>query len=101
MSVPAAPPDLQALRALLEGFFAAQPVQVYLFGSAASGQLCRGSDLDVGVLPLGALPCGWQAELRERLEESSLLYRVDLIDLSQAPQEFARRVAAEGVRWIG
>lgn len=96
MSVPAAPPDLQALRALLEAFFAARPVQIYLFGSAASGQLCRGSDLDVGVLP-----CGWQAELRERLEESSPLYRVDLIDLSQAPPEFAQRVAAEGVRWIG
>ncbi|MBS3934235.1 MAG: hypothetical protein KGZ35_07755 [Truepera sp.] len=69
--------------------------------SAARGQLSQGSDLDVGVLPLGALPPGWQAELRERLEESNLLYRVDLIDLSLASPEFARRVAAEGVRWIG
>jgi predicted nucleotidyltransferase len=86
---------------MLERFFAAQPVRVYLFGSAATGQLRRGSDLDVAVLPLGALPPGWQSELRERLEESNLLYRVDLIDLSQVSPEFARRVAAEGVRWIG
>lgn len=95
------PPDLAALRVMLEDFFAGLPVQVYLFGSAARGALRRGSDLDVGVLPLAPLPVGLLSQLRERLEESNLLFRVDLVDLSQAPPELVQRVQTEGVRWIG
>lgn len=95
------PPDLAVLRAMLEDFFLGLPVRVYLFGSAARGTLRRGSDLDVGILPLAPLPVGLLSELREQLEESSLLYRADLVDLSQAPPELVQRVEAEGMRWIG
>jgi len=93
--------DLTLLRSILEHHFAEVSVQVYLFGSAARGTLRRDSDLDIGVLPTAPLPLGLLADLRERLETSNLLYRVDVVDLSQAPSEFVARVMTEGVRWIG
>jgi hypothetical protein len=52
------------------------------------------------VLPLGALPAGWQAELRERPEEPSLLCRVNPADLTELSPDVAERAMAEGILWI-
>ena len=38
-------------------------------------------------------------EIRERLEESNVLYPVDLVDLSSASSAFREKVLAEGILW--
>ncbi len=68
-------------------------------GSWARGTPARTSDIDVAVLPLGPLPIGLLAEIRDRLEESLVIYRVDLVDLSETSPEFRERVLQEGVAW--
>jgi len=40
------------------------------------------------------------ARLREALEESTVPYRVDVIDLSDVDTEFRERVRREGILWI-
>jgi hypothetical protein len=37
----------------------------------------------------------------ERLEESSVLYPVELVDLSKAAGSFRDKVQAEGILWNG
>ena len=72
---------------------------VYLFGSWARGEATRLSDIDVAIDPPTPLPRGTLASVREQLEESSVPYHVDVVDLSRADPEFRRRVLAEGVLW--
>lgn len=55
----------------------------------------------MGILPLKPLPAGLMAEIREALEESLVIYPVDLVDLSEASPEFRERVAGEGLAWNG
>jgi hypothetical protein len=39
------------------------------------------------------------ADLRETLEESTIPYEVDVVDLSEASPQFRQRVKREGVVW--
>ena len=75
-------------------------VRVYLFGSRARGETRSGSDCDIAVESVGShLPLGLLSRIRERLEESRVPYEVELVDLDEAPEDFARRVRQEGVLW--
>ena len=70
---------------------------MFLFGSRASGKATGISDIDVAVLPLEALPDGVLSLIREALEESTIPYPVDVVDLSTVDEEFREKVLAEGV----
>ena len=74
-------------------------VQVYLFGSCSRGKIHRSLGIDLAVLPLDALPEDVLSEIREALEESSVPYAVDLVDLSQTDASFRATVLREGVSW--
>jgi predicted nucleotidyltransferase len=52
-------------------------VNVYLFGSRASGRPRATRDVDVAIDATAPLPPGVLATLREALEESTIPYRVD------------------------
>lgn len=75
------------------------PAPVYLFGSWATGHASRTSDIDVAVLPLAPLPRGLLSEIREALEESRVIFSVDLVDLSEVSEEFKERVLRKGIEW--
>lgn len=85
---------------MLEGLRGHQ-ARVYLFGSAAKGLAGAGSDIDVAVLPLKPLPVGVLSSVRERLEESTIPYQVDLVDLTRTDPSFRKRVQEEGLLWNG
>lgn len=76
------------------------PVCVYLFGSRATGNARLFSDFDIGIDPKQDLPVGHLSRLREKLEESHVPYTVEVIDLSQANEDFARKVRDGGKLWI-
>lgn len=90
----------EARRILLEELRGFQ-VAVYLYGSCARGDSSEFSDIDVAVESTTPLPRGTLVRLRERLEESRIPYRVEVIDLSAADPCFRRRVLEEGIRWSG
>jgi len=73
--------------------------EAILFGSWATGRAVRNSDIDVAILPRSPLPQGLLGDLREKLEESRVPYRVDLVDLSTVDPLFRERVLKEGIPW--
>jgi len=66
------------------------------FGSWAAGNAQPSSDVDIGILSAVPIPPGLLSQLRFDLEESSLLLRVDVIDLSQTKDSFQQRVLSGG-----
>ena len=90
---------LQEVRRMTRTVLGRYPVKVYLFGSWAKGTPSRHSDIDVGIQPLTPLPPGVLATLRERLEESRVPYRVEVVDLSAADPMFREAVVRHGIPW--
>jgi predicted nucleotidyltransferase len=95
------PDDIGEVRRIVLEGLAGHRARVFLFGSWAKGHGSRASDVDVGVLPVEPLPAGLLAGIREALDSSSVLYPVDLVDLSKAAPQFRELVESEGVLWNG
>jgi len=75
--------------------------RVFLFGSWARGEPRFTSDIDVAVQGDAALPPGLLPRIRRTLEESTVPYRVDLVDLAEADPRLRQPVLEEGVPWVG
>jgi hypothetical protein len=72
---------------------------VYLFGSHASGNVRHASDIDVAILPRGELPSAFFANLADAIEESTIPYEVDLIDLRKVGPALREAVFRTGIKW--
>lgn len=72
---------------------------VYLFGSWARHEEKRTSDIDVAVAHDGSIPADIFVNIRENLEESTVPYRVDLVDLLHADPILVKKIREEGVIW--
>lgn len=92
---------LAEARAIVERELGGLAVRAYLFGSRADGTAGRISDIDIGVLPTGPIPFDTLARLRGALDDSTIPYAVDVVDLSHVVPAFRDRVIATGVQWIG
>ena len=90
---------LAEVRRIAQETLAEEEVTVYLFGSWARGEATSRSDIDLAVESQTPLPRGLLARLRERLEESHIPYRVDVVDLQKTDAAFRRRVLEEGILW--
>jgi hypothetical protein len=55
----------------------------------------------VAILPRDELPVGFFGELEADIEDSSIPYDVDLVDLRRADPALVDKVRREGVRWRG
>ncbi|NLB88303.1 MAG: nucleotidyltransferase domain-containing protein [Syntrophomonadaceae bacterium] len=73
--------------------------KVYLFGSWARGEETHSSDIDIGVWYEGTLPPGTLSLLRETLENSTIPYSVDLVDLTQTNSSFRESALKGAVLW--
>ena len=91
--------DLKAVRRIVLDGLKDYRVKVYLFGSQATGEFRLTSDIDVAVLPLETIPRHVLSNIREALEESNVVRRVDLVDLSEVDDAFKNRVLREGIAW--
>ncbi|MBV8801858.1 MAG: nucleotidyltransferase domain-containing protein [Gammaproteobacteria bacterium] len=76
-----------------------QPVKIWLFGSHAKGTTHRYSDIDIAILPKGHITLGFISRLKEKIEQSTIPYSVDIIDLSQTDDDFCNKVFHEGILW--
>lgn len=92
-------PYLLALQKLVNSYTRPLAVKVYLFGSRAKGKEHRLSDVDLALLPTQPLPLGFIANLKEKIEESTVPYSVDIIDLSQVDDAFREKILTESIEW--
>lgn len=74
-------------------------VRIYLFGSMARGDWGIGSDLDLALDAERPIAVERLAQLREQLEDSTIPYFVDLIDLNAVSPSFRKQVLAEAMLW--
>ena len=75
--------------------------RVVLFGSWARDEIRQASDIDIALEPTGGFVESTLIHLREALEESTVPYAVEVVDLRLVDKGFKDRVATEGVRWTG
>ena len=87
---------IERIRRTVLDYLADTSAHVYLFGSWARGTQRRGSDVDIAVDGETADKIG---ALRELLEESTIPYRVDLVDLRFASESLRREIRKDGITW--
>jgi len=90
---------LDEVRRVLREVLGDGTATVYLFGSWARGTATSISDIDVAIKAIAPLPPGALARLRERLEESHVPYRVEVVDLDEIDPAFRQRILEESVPW--
>ncbi|CAO3400524.1 nucleotidyltransferase domain-containing protein [Azospirillum sp. 11R-A] len=90
---------LETVKRIVFARLAGHPAHVYLFGSCARGDAGHWSDIDVAIDPLEPLPPNLIGEIAEDLEESTVPYFVDVVDLHAARPELRQEVEREGVEW--
>ena len=90
---------LEDIEKAIRELFKDKKVRVYIFGSRARGDHTPRSDLDLGFLSDKDISYELSM-LREILEESNLIFTVDVVDLSRMGEDFIRDVLKEGKLWI-
>ncbi len=90
--------SIKELQDLLKDVLKGCNVEVFLFGSRATGKSVYSSDIDLAFLSNDDISYKLSM-LREILDNSNLLQKVDLIDLKNAPA-LKDIVNSEGIRWI-
>ena len=91
--------DLDAARRIVRDIVGADDAQLLLYGSRARGDAGPHSDIDIALLPRRVLAPGALARIREALVDSTIHYRVEIVDLSTVNEDFRRKVLAEAIPW--
>ena len=87
------------LQRLVLSLMREEPADIFLFGSWARGEQRQGSDVDLAVAYRGPSNALKLAELREALEESTIPYNVDVVDIQQASDALRAQIRKDGIRW--
>lgn len=77
-------------------------VRIYLFGSWARGEQKRSSDVDIAVEPLADFTGDFEEKIgafQEALEESTIIYNVDVVNLNFVADALKRQILKEGILW--
>jgi uncharacterized protein len=90
---------IEELRRMVLDALGEHDAAVWLFGSCVRGDVRQSSDIDVAILPRDELPLGFFGELQADIEESTIPYDVDLVDLSRAAPALVDEVLREGIAW--
>jgi uncharacterized protein len=90
---------IEELRRMVLDALGQHDAAVWLFGSCARGEARQHSDIDIAILPHGELPSGFFGELDADLEESTIPYDVDLVDLRNADPDLIAEILREGITW--
>jgi hypothetical protein len=90
---------IEELRRMVLDALGEHNAEVWLFGSCARGEALQHSDIDIAILPRDELPLGFFGVLQADIEESTIPYDVDLVDLRHADVALVDEVRREGVKW--
>ena len=87
------------LKEMVLDFLRDKPIRVILYGSRARGDHRPGSDVDLALSTEGEIDRLLLANLRELLEESTIPYKVDIIDLKHTSEVFQAEIMKEAIVW--
>jgi predicted nucleotidyltransferase len=92
-------PYIDLLKQMVLDYANNYPVRIYLIGSRARNDARKTSDVDIAILPLEPLPKNFIIQLRDILEESTIPYAVDIVDLSQCTEEQKKKFLNKAIIW--
>lgn len=72
---------------------------VFVFGSRAEDSAHLRSDIDIGVLGRHALPAHIKLDVEEKLEDSNIPLRINLIDFFRTDASFKKEALKKVVVW--
>ncbi len=87
--------QLAEVRKILSAHVPTMPV--WVFGSRVTGRARKYSDLDLALITAEPLPLSSKADLVACFEESSLPFKVDLVDWSCTSKDFREIILAHKV----
>jgi len=90
---------IEELRRMVLAALGNHDAAVWLFGSCARGKVWQHSDIDIAILPRDELPSGFFGALRADIEDSTIPYDVDVVDLRHAAPALIEAVHREGIPW--
>ncbi len=90
---------LNELRTLVIETLLDTNAKVYLFGSWARNEEKQSSDIDIAVEPHSYFPPSKWVELHDQIEESTIPYYVDIVNLKNASSSLVKNVKKEGILW--
>lgn len=73
--------------------------EVWLFGSCARDETRQHSGIDIAILARDELSDAFFGILAADIEESSIPYDVDVVDLRHADPALVAEVQREGIKW--
>ncbi|MBR3623798.1 MAG: nucleotidyltransferase domain-containing protein [Selenomonadaceae bacterium] len=92
-------PYVARIKNFVLDFMKNEPAKIYLFGSWAKGTAHRGSDVDIAIDADETQNPSKISELRELLEESTIPYSVDVVDMRFASESIIDEIKKYGVVW--
>jgi len=92
--------QIQQIRTTLQKYLASDLLEAHLFGSRISGEAAESSDLDILLKGKTAVSLAKMALLKEEFENSSLPFRVDVIDNEGISDEFRAKILRSSIRLI-
>ena len=72
---------------------------VYLFGSQARNKHHAGSDIDLAIDAKQILGIGVIGNIKEEIEESTIPYFVDIVDLNNVDVAMKEEILKDGILW--
>ncbi|MBR2215229.1 MAG: nucleotidyltransferase domain-containing protein [Selenomonadaceae bacterium] len=90
---------LAKIKKMALAHFEDTPAYICLFGSWARGTQRRSSDVDIAIKCDSPDSRTKIAELRELLEESTIPYRVDVVDMNFASETILTEIQKDGIAW--
>ena len=90
---------IERIKALVLQALQGEDASVFLFGSWARGEARRSSDVDVAIEYHGPSDRRKIARLREALEESTIPYEVDVVDMQEASAALVKEIRKDGIVW--
>lgn len=78
------------IKNIISKFLNLAEYKVFIFGSRATGEAKKFSDYDIGIIGKKPVRGDILAMIEEALEESDLLYNVDIVDFSLISSNFKK-----------
>ena len=92
---------LAIIHAIIKNVLQSDDFQMYLFGSFAQNKSAPSSDIDIAITSTQPLAAYALALVRDQLEESTIPYHVDIVDLRQVNEKLREAVQRQGILWQG
>jgi hypothetical protein len=76
-----------------------EKVRIILFGSRARGDNYVSSDVDIGIIPVGQFNEKPITLLKEKIENSNIPCKVEIVNLSEVSEEFRQESMKDFIVW--